>query len=263
MTRSQKVAEARALKAQGVSLKEIAERFGVHHTTIFRWTHDVLVIKSCAGCGADLTGSHGRTKWCSDRCRKDTLYAGKCIDCGAVTDGVKSGAHRPVERCQDCTRTRNAERNELLLEMWEADEPTYYIAEKLGMTETAVTTWINWQRRHGKQIILRKLSGDAQERAARHRELLRLRERGLTNAEIAEELGYSSAASVVVALDHLRRKGWSVPLRCKPVASLEEIVRLRKAGLTFQEIADELGYASASGPQARLRDARRRGLVPA
>lgn len=58
----------------------------------------------CAGCGVELSPPkkhNHRQKWCSERCRKRTLYSGVCVDCGALTsgDGGRSGAPR---RCHAC-----------------------------------------------------------------------------------------------------------------------------------------------------------------
>jgi hypothetical protein len=68
---------------------------------------------TCQGCGVALPAQQyvGRhRKWCSERCRKATLYAGRCIDCGGPTNGSNGrGPHAPV-RCGDCNTRRAAER---------------------------------------------------------------------------------------------------------------------------------------------------------
>lgn len=58
----------------------------------------------CAGCDNEVPPNKapGRArKWCSERCRKRTLYSRRCIDCGAVcnTDGSVT---EPSLRCQKC-----------------------------------------------------------------------------------------------------------------------------------------------------------------
>jgi hypothetical protein len=59
----------------------------------------------CQGCGGELPpqkrASGRRRKWCSERCRRDTLYAGTCDTCGGPTDG-SDGASRAPTRCADC-----------------------------------------------------------------------------------------------------------------------------------------------------------------
>jgi hypothetical protein len=59
---------------------------------------------TCEGCGqtgTQITAGPAR-KWCSDRCRKQTLYTGTCVDCGGRTGF--SGTSVPSERCSGCTR---------------------------------------------------------------------------------------------------------------------------------------------------------------
>lgn len=58
---------------------------------------------TCHGCGKALAPSRGPVprKWCSERCRKVTLYSRPCVDCGATinTDGRTTN---PRERCNRC-----------------------------------------------------------------------------------------------------------------------------------------------------------------
>jgi hypothetical protein len=63
---------------------------------------------TCAGCDATLPPNRGpgrARKWCSEKCRKVTLYSSRCLDCGAVcnTDGRVAGA---AVRCSACARDR-------------------------------------------------------------------------------------------------------------------------------------------------------------
>jgi hypothetical protein len=57
----------------------------------------------CAGCGDPLPPQTigRRRKWCSERCRRDTLYSGTCVDCGARTNG-NDGPGKAAERCRPC-----------------------------------------------------------------------------------------------------------------------------------------------------------------
>jgi hypothetical protein len=60
------------------------------------------------GCTNELAPNRapGRPrKWCSDRCRKRTLYAQPCVDCGEPTDGSQGFQAEP--RCLRCTNVRN------------------------------------------------------------------------------------------------------------------------------------------------------------
>jgi hypothetical protein len=58
--------------------------------------------RSCPGCGVDLTGTHGKRRWCSQRCRQQTLYATPCIDCGE-----RRYAGREAPRCRSCEDARS------------------------------------------------------------------------------------------------------------------------------------------------------------
>ena len=66
-----------------------------------------MATRSCPGCGADLTGSHGRRKWCSEKCRKAVCYAGECETCGAPTDG-SNGRDKAPKHCSMCAPAANA-----------------------------------------------------------------------------------------------------------------------------------------------------------
>lgn len=167
--------------------------------------------RACPACGADLTGAHGKRVWCSEKCRK-TKYAGTCIDCGGPTNGTANGRERAPERCNTCARQRFADRNALLCEMWEAEEPVSYIAEKCGMTEEAVYSWMHVHRhRYGQDIPLGRLGGNFSTREARRHRMIELKREGRSNAEIAEITGFASASSVSAAFTTMRKKGWDVP----------------------------------------------------
>jgi len=64
----------------------------------------------CAGCGASFerVQRRGRApKWCSDRCRKRTLYSIPCVDCGASLNGSDGrGPNAPI-RCVVCSARHN------------------------------------------------------------------------------------------------------------------------------------------------------------
>jgi biotin operon repressor len=208
--RAAKIEKARELRAENITCREIAQRVGLTSNVVQAETWDVEIQKECPGCGTDLTGTHGRTKWCSERCRRHTMYSNRCRHCGA---SVYDGSAQPPDECGECLREeRFGERNGRLREMWEADEPTWYIAEKLGMSEIAVTTWVDGRRRkHDEDLPLRRLGGDATERRKRHRRMIKLRRAGLTSAEIADAVGMASADSVNQAFHTMRKKGWDVP----------------------------------------------------
>lgn len=191
--------------------------------------------RECQGCGADLSGTHKKRKWCSEGCRRQTLYSGTCKHCGASTNGYH-GPGTASDACIDCSRERNKERNERLVEMWEAGGPTWYIAERLGMSEKAVTAWISMDRRRNSgKHSLRRLGGNARER---WKQMIAWRKAGKRNAEIAELLG-TTEASVRTMFNTARKAGFEFPnqpkLRQEPRERTESGARLRAS--TSKEVA--------------------------
>jgi hypothetical protein len=64
---------------------------------------------NCAGCGTSIEKPRrGARKWCSDLCRKNTLYGGTCEDCGTATaySGAAGGSFGS-KRCDPCARAAN------------------------------------------------------------------------------------------------------------------------------------------------------------
>jgi len=168
--------------------------------------------RTCLGCGADLTGTHGNRKWCSEHCRRTTLYGGTCEKCGARTDGSNGRAKVP-KICLRCHRQRHAERNSLIEEMWDACEPVWHIAEKLGMTERSVYAWIeNARRVQGRDIPHRALPRANGMQEWRRETVLRLARAGYRNQEIAERLA-TTAMSAGQMVAWLRGKGYDIPPR--------------------------------------------------
>jgi hypothetical protein len=58
----------------------------------------------CHGCGDPIPPSRGGAarKWCSERCRK-AQYAGRCVDCGAATNGSNGRGPSAPKRCSACS----------------------------------------------------------------------------------------------------------------------------------------------------------------
>ena len=61
---------------------------------------------TCHGCGIQLVSSDPRAKWCSERCRKRTLYSGECRVCGAITNGY-DGPGTASSLCRTCAPVEN------------------------------------------------------------------------------------------------------------------------------------------------------------
>ena len=108
-------------------------------------THTII----CVGCGAEVEVSiHGRRrKWCTEHCRKQTLYASPCIDCGAPTwHGCAGRANQG--RCVQCAnkeqvRQKWLEIGELDAEIIRRRKLGYYnwaIEEDLGLPFNTVAS---------------------------------------------------------------------------------------------------------------------------
>lgn len=146
-------------------------------------------VNRCQGCDEPLPPSKGGVprKWCSERCRKSTLYSATCTRCGARDNGSE-GRRDGDWLCGDCKHDEQyAERNKRIIELWEAGQTAPEIGAELGMEAGAVTSWINTIRqRTGAPISLHR---------RRDRELWpeiqRLWAEGLTARAIGERLGAS------------------------------------------------------------------------
>lgn len=160
---------------------------------------------TCEGCGASLPAlRHGHRKWCSERCRRHTLYTTPCKGCGKA---IYDGSTNPPDECGQCKYRRiYGERNERIREMWEAGEPTQRIGEQLGMSESTVRHWVDSHRRiYGENLPLRR---------CRNRELWpKIQERlqaGMRQFEIAADLD-EPPARIGSAIRNMRKAGWDVP----------------------------------------------------
>jgi len=114
---------------------------------------------ACQGCGAPIEQPHyGRRKWCSDRCRKTTLYAVPCERCGERCGGIANG-HRghPSRHCRSCALEVSGEKQqaaftpfrETMSELWKDGLTTAEIARELGWTEAAVQAAVSRYRAKG------------------------------------------------------------------------------------------------------------------
>lgn len=165
----------------------------------------------CDGCGEEIEYVKKKgpaRRWCSERCRK-TKYAGECKKCGAPTTGCNGRAAAP-EICDSCFKGRNADRNAALVAMWEAGANSREVAERFGMDESAVGSFLNSLRQRGVNVPMHTLPHRDYEE--RYRQIVELAAAGCTNKEIAAEIG-STRGSVVHMIYVARRKGFEIPAR--------------------------------------------------
>lgn len=117
--------------------------------------------------GRDCTNPvSSRRKWCSDRCRKQTMYGQPCVDCGRLTNG--SDGKRKKPRCVPCaslaviargTRSdmvRHAVREARIREMWADGATMKAIAAALDTTPTSISTDIHRMRVRGVDVAYRR-----------------------------------------------------------------------------------------------------------
>lgn len=67
-------------------------------------------MSACKGCGTELPPKtwQGRDRlWCSDRCRKQTLYSRPCADCGEPMNGSDGNSPNASVRCVSCANKVN------------------------------------------------------------------------------------------------------------------------------------------------------------
>lgn len=168
---------------------------------------------TCTGCNEPLPPNKAPgppRKWCSERCRRRTMYTTPCKTCGAA---VYDGSAKPPDECGDCKYRRTyRERNERIFKAWNEGEPAWYIGEREGMTETQVGSLINHHRGLGRNLVLHR---------KRNRQdwgrVKALYDQGATYREIAEKLG-TTRENVNQLVQSMRAKGYDLPHR-RPVAA--------------------------------------------
>lgn len=215
--------------------------------------------RHCKGCGAALPPEpvrRGRKRvWCSDYCRKQTLYAtADCISCG--TRLPYYGHPEPPEgrRCIDCEQTRNAECNARIVRAWNEGEPEWYIAEREGLSGGQVRGVIKSARERGERVELHRKRNRSD-----WPEIERLWNAGWTGGEIAEAIG-DSASGVAQKIENMRKAGIDLPRRiCRGGAYSEEDVAELEVMWARGDTPDEIGAAfgitrrSATSLISRLR----------
>lgn len=67
--------------------------------------------RHCQGCYVQLpptrNGNTKPRKWCSDRCRKQTLYSVPCVDCGKRLNGSDGRGPNAAIRCLACASAKS------------------------------------------------------------------------------------------------------------------------------------------------------------
>jgi DNA-binding CsgD family transcriptional regulator len=191
--RAEKKAEAQRLRAEGLTVRKIAERMGSRPNTVSTWLTD-----------PDLSKQRARR----------LSYQGTCEECGAKTDG-SNGAEKAPTICLNCSMESRStkERDEQIRVLWEWGVPSAEIGAKVGLTAAQVRGAVNNLRhRHGAEIAFRQLPKGGEITAQRYALIAELVRDGLSNAEVGEVLG-TSAGSVSYMICRARKLGYDMPCR--------------------------------------------------
>jgi hypothetical protein len=157
VTREEKIAKARELKAAGVPLGVIAESLEVPHSTSRGWALDTPWPKrECLVCGKRFAPDHGNQKvCCGENARKrfhEERTRAACIDCGKKL-GTGSGYPSRAVRCRICHELSEAERCDVrrrqIEAWWTEGLQLPEIADRLGWTKNHLSVEVNSMRRLG------------------------------------------------------------------------------------------------------------------
>jgi biotin operon repressor len=180
---------AAALRKRGLSYTEIAAALGVSKTTVYAWLNPAYAAYQRAGSR-------------EAKCARKT----ECPRCGALVSYDRAG-----EFCVACKHDeRYGERNQRILKAWRAGDLARSIADREGLSTTALLSLLDYWRQRG-------IYEDVPLRTRRRREAWdyiqrRWNEDGATGPEIAAELG-TTGANVTEMIAGMRRAGIYVERR--------------------------------------------------
>lgn len=212
-------------------------------------------MSKCRGCGATLAPTNGRGRqrlWCSDRCRRRTLYVTPCRTCGAK---VYDGTANPPNECGGCKHERlYGEQNRRIRQLWRRGATAPEIGQELGLPAVNVSARIQAWREGGESIPRHTLPH--RDRAERYERIAELWNAEAPTAEIAKQIG-TTPESVLFMVGRAREMGYDITSRGSR-HDPTEIERLWKQGNTLQELAGLLGI-STTGAASLVTNLRRRG----
>lgn len=151
MTRDEKVAEAQRLRAEGLTLQAIGDRFGATHTCVWRWLNPERSAEHVRKQNARPERRAAKRAWEREHDR------GEC-PCGAT---LAVGARRKgIEVCRDChdemQAVGTAMRRERIRDLWEAGATRKEIVQALASTSPSIQTEMARMRREGWELPLRR-----------------------------------------------------------------------------------------------------------
>ncbi|HTE59686.1 MAG TPA: sigma factor-like helix-turn-helix DNA-binding protein [Solirubrobacteraceae bacterium] len=130
------VERARAMRADGQTLKEIGEQFGVTRERIRQLVGSPLREKTCERCGTRFETGRAGHRFCSRTCAVAAQHGrNRNCECGSPMSATATS-------CWDCTQTAHenvrAERRRLIAELWREGLPVREIAAKVGAANANV-----------------------------------------------------------------------------------------------------------------------------
>jgi transposase len=177
------IARARARRAEGALLREIADELDVSTTTVARWLDPAK---------ADLMRERAR--------RAKLARRVPCERCGRPLGYERAGGV-----CRHCTSDDAHARIDRVAALYTAGVDTTEIAGRVGLAEGYVSLLLTRLANAGR-ITLRYVPRDRESTRERERQIASLRGEGLSRGEIAHRVGLTPG-SLGVAIARMRARG--------------------------------------------------------
>lgn len=148
MTREQKIARARELRAEGLTYSAVGKQLGTSYQTIRRWL-DPDYAEKVRQISRAYKAQHRKALRAYDR-EYDERHKAECPECGAEVNRRFNG-----EKCMAC-RADSRDRRARQIESWWAEGlPLKKIAERLGWTKGSLSREMYWMREVGYSLPYR------------------------------------------------------------------------------------------------------------
>ena len=224
----------------GIDKKEIAEKLGLRIKTVTVYLYQAKKIGQEIRKQERKTGKKNKVveMWNSGIDKKEIAEK-----LGITTKSVDVHLYRARKAGQEVRknpvkRTRKAEKQEQVVEMWNSGIDKKEIAEKLGITTRSVDGRLYRARKTGQEV--RKQEG----KTGKKEQVVEMWNSGINKKEIAEKLGLR-IDTVIVYLCQARKSGQELrknPVkRTRKAGKQEQVVEMWNSGINQKEIAEKLG----------------------